>query len=73
VSDIEVFHEVAGDGAVYFDKDDAEDMAKQIDSILRDESVRTELIKHGNKRLGAFNWKTNADTVYETLAQVTKP
>jgi alpha-1,3-rhamnosyl/mannosyltransferase len=73
VSDIEVFHEVAGDGAVYFDKDDAEDMAKQIDSNLRDESVRTELIKHGNKRLGAFNWKTNADTVYETLAQVTKP
>lgn len=67
VSDIAVFHEVAGNAAVYFDKDSAEDMADKLADILRDKDLRNKLVRHGQNQLKTFSWQENANKVYSAL------
>ncbi len=67
LSDIPVFHEVAGTASVYFDKDDAADMAQKLASVLEDESLRKSLSEKGEARLKVFSWQENAAKVYQAL------
>jgi glycosyltransferase involved in cell wall biosynthesis len=66
-SDIPVFHEVAGDASLYFDKDKPADIAAAIASILTDEQLAKDLAAKGTARLKAFSWRENAAKVYESL------
>ena len=64
-SDIPVLHEVAGDAALYASPENPDEIARQLQRLLTDESLRSELISSGKARLRAFDWERTAE---ETLA-----
>ncbi len=60
--------EVYGEGALFFDPLDVDEMAKKIDMVLSDEKLRKDLIKRGLARHKFFSWEkmaTKTLTVYE--------
>ncbi len=57
--------EVAGQGALYFDPHNPEEMANQLLQVLSDAALRTSSIEQGTLNLQRFNW---ADTARKTLA-----
>lgn len=63
VSDIPVFHEVAGGAALYFDKDDADDIARKLEELLTDKNIRSQLIKNSRGQLKKYSWGEVADSV----------
>lgn len=67
VSDIGVFHEVAGNAAVYFDKDNTESIALTIEDILSNNDKRDLLVSRGAKRVAMFDWEDVAKNVFEKL------
>ena len=67
ISDIAVFHEVAGDAASYFDKDNPTDIAAKISLIITDQSLRQKCIEKGENNLRRFSWEANANAVFEAL------
>ena len=67
LSDISVFHEVAGNAAEYFNKDDPEDIATKIKAVVQDNNLRSELIKNSKEQLIKFSWEKNAQIIYESL------
>lgn len=59
------FHEVAGDAAVYFDPQNPESIAKEIQSILDHSNLAISMISKGNARLRDF---TMEKCIAETIA-----
>lgn len=68
-SDIPVLREIADDGALFFNPESAEDLARSMEEVLNKKNVRDELIMNGKERLKRFSWRKNATTV---LSQMTK-
>ncbi len=69
-SNIEVFKEVYGEGALYFDPRSPEDLANKISLVLRNKNLRENLIKKALKRVKKYSWdKTASETlrVYNSL------
>ncbi|MBL7022084.1 glycosyltransferase family 4 protein [Patescibacteria group bacterium] len=66
-SDIPVLHEVGGDAAVFFDPDSVEDIAMNIDMLIRGSAKRQELIKLGLDKSREFSWEKCAK---ETLKYI---
>lgn len=66
-SDIPVFHEVAGDAAVYFDQNKPGAIADGLSSVLNNPDLASNLAREAEVRLKAFSWQKNAQKVYETL------
>jgi len=58
-SDIPVFHEVAGDAALFFDPRLGENLAMQVDQV-GNPKVRKELIERGRSNLKRFSWDQSA-------------
>lgn len=68
-SDIPIFHEVAGDAAVYFDPKSPTDCASAIRS-LADDTASTALIQKGFENAPRFRWNDSAEAaigICETL------
>jgi len=66
-SDIDVFHEVAGDAAIYFKAEDADGLQRALERCL-DARVADEYRSRGFRRVAEFSWdRTAAETyrVYE--------
>jgi glycosyltransferase involved in cell wall biosynthesis len=62
-SGVSALPETGKDAAVYFNPEDAEDIASKAIRILRDEELRKNLKARGRERAGAFSWeKTAAET-----------
>lgn len=57
--------EVGGDGALYFDPANINDMTQKITQILGDEKLRQDLIKKGLQRVKLFSWKKLAQQTLE--------
>ena len=57
--------EVGGDAVVTFDPFDAGDMAAQINKVLADAELRTQMIRKGHERLKLFSWKIAAEQLVE--------
>ncbi len=72
VSDIPVFHEVADDATIYFDKDNPESIAKSISNVLKDKKIQEKLIQNGFKNLKRFNWHNNSDLLYKNILELRK-
>jgi glycosyltransferase involved in cell wall biosynthesis len=66
ISDLPIFHEVAGDGAVYFDPMDPKDFAEKI-TELDTKSRREELISEGMKHSQTFSWKKSAQVLLDAI------
>jgi glycosyltransferase involved in cell wall biosynthesis len=52
--------EVAGDAALLVEPESVESIADGISRVLRDESLRRELVRRGNARVGEFSWERAA-------------
>lgn len=57
VSDIEVFKEVYGDAALYFNPKNNLDLANKIESIIQNDELKDEQIKKGLKQVKKYSWE----------------
>jgi glycosyltransferase involved in cell wall biosynthesis len=62
--------EVCGDGAWYFEPDDAAKLAELMQRLLTRPEQRRELIERGNARLSRFSWTDAARVYLRTLEQL---
>lgn len=51
-----VMPEVCGDGALYFDPDDPQDLVACVGRILSDDDVRAQLVERGRHRAARYDW-----------------
>ena len=63
INDMEIFHEVAADGALYFEADSPKEFAMQV-LKLYDEPVLKDLIEKGHKQADNFAWTKSARVLY---------
>lgn len=66
LSSIPVFHEVAANGALYFEPTDAKDFAKRVKE-LDDPTLRGQLIEHGKAHAGNYSWEDSAQTLLTAI------
>lgn len=57
VSNIDVFHEIYGDAALYFDQNSASNIAETVLTIINDSKERQRLIKLGLNKTKQYSWK----------------
>lgn len=62
--------EIAGDAALYFNPDDAFDMAQKIAEVVQNEGTKQRLIKAGTERSQKFSWDNCARTTLELLEKM---
>ncbi len=65
--------EILGDAALYFDPEDAADMAKAMRTIFADETLRARLSGLGLARVGRFSWRACAERTYATYLSSLRP
>ncbi|MCW1908068.1 MAG: glycosyltransferase family 4 protein [Candidatus Saccharibacteria bacterium] len=70
ISDMPVFHEVAGEAALYFDPTKPTAIAKALQRLLQDTSLRQQLIKQGNRQVSTYNWEQVAQSVLSKIDSV---
>lgn len=58
------FPEIAQDAAIYFEGDDASDLACKIRIVAYDDKLRNNMKKRGTKRLETFSWERTAAETY---------
>ena len=66
-SDMTIFHEVAGDGALFFDFDSPQQFADQV-SKLSNPKILNDLVEKGHKQAEKFSWKQSAKKLYDICA-----
>ncbi len=59
--------EIAGDGALYFDPLDPQDLALALARVLTEPSLRTDLITRGKANLARFSWAKTARATLQVL------
>ncbi|MGE8720175.1 glycosyltransferase family 4 protein [Leptospira terpstrae] len=70
-SSIEIFHEVAGDAAMYFNPKDHLELRTKILELVGSEKMRNELVQQGYIREKKFSWNQCADEhirIYQSLS-----
>jgi len=70
VSDSGSLPEALGRAGVYFNPDDPEDIAKKINLVLDDKSLRERLLKEGEEAIKKYNWEECAQKtldLYNTI------
>jgi glycosyltransferase involved in cell wall biosynthesis len=70
LSDIPVFHEVAGDAALYAPPDQPALWAESIASLLTDAGLREELLQRGAERAKRFDWHRAAEETARAFRKV---
>ena len=66
ISDIPIFHEVAGEGALYFDPNEPKEFAEQV-KVLGSKKQRDTLVANGKKHIATFSWDTSAQTLLDAI------
>ncbi|EKE16367.1 MAG: glycosyl transferase, group 1 [uncultured bacterium] len=61
--------EVGGDAALYFDAINADELSAQIEKVLSDEKLRTDLIEKGREQLKKFSWEKCAKETLNFLRE----
>lgn len=64
------FPEVAGNGALFFDPKDIQEMAALMQKVISSSTLRTDLLKAGSLRLKDFSWKKCAQQTLRTYKTV---
>ena len=66
-SDIEVFREITGGNAIFFNPESAEDMAEKMLQLLQDERLRSQIENAGLNRAKFFNERDNGKRFLEMV------
>ena len=61
LSDIPVFHEVAGDAALYAPPDDPDAWAERISRLAADPDLRRAIVRSGRERARRYTWERSAE------------
>ena len=69
VGDSDVAREVCGDAARYVPVDDAAEVAREIERLLDDRTLRARLLARGAARLERFTWRRAAAEMLDVLEQ----
>lgn len=69
VSDMEIFREVGGNGAVYADPDSPQDFAAKIAS-LDNKNHREQLVAAGQKHIAKYSWDDSAKILLDTVRNI---
>lgn len=67
VSDIPVLREVAGEAALYFNKESKNDIAEKLKDIISDDKLRADLVRRGYERASHFSWRKCAEETLEAI------
>jgi glycosyltransferase involved in cell wall biosynthesis len=73
LSDIPVFHEVAGDAALYCPPRRADLWALRLRQVLSDDSLRQELAQRGRRRAARFDWRLAANATADAFHDAARP
>lgn len=68
-SDMEIFHEVAGNGALFFDYNNPEEFADKIKS-LSDKKLQKDLVTNAEKNAEKFTWKNSVKKLYAIFQEL---
>lgn len=68
-SDIDIFHEVAGEAGLFFDPNSAQDFADKVRELEK-KKTRDNLIKLGKVQAKKFTWKKSARELAKAIAQL---
>ena len=60
-SDIPCFKEIAGNAAVFFEKNNYINLSEKISLLLSDKNIQVELLKNGIEKIKHFNWNDTVD------------
>ena len=60
LSNIAVFKEIAQDAAVYFNKDNPQDIAKKIVQLIDDDELRKNIVSKYPRLLEKFSWENSS-------------
>jgi glycosyltransferase involved in cell wall biosynthesis len=66
-SDLEVLKEIADGGALFFKRQDSDDLAQKLLDIMMNDTARSQLILNGAKNLERFSWKESAWQTYNII------
>jgi glycosyltransferase involved in cell wall biosynthesis len=69
-SNVASLPEVAGEGALYFDPGNIDELATHLVSITMDRLMKEKLIAEGKERIKKFSWDSAAGEVYKILQSV---
>lgn len=70
-SDIDIFHEVVGDGGVFFDPKSPNDFADKVHQLEK-KKLRQDVIAKGKIQTKKFSWKKSAHVLAKTIKEVYK-
>lgn len=62
--------EVGGNGAIYVDPLDVEDMKKKVEQVINDKDLRNEMIKKGFPQVKKFSWEKAAQETAEVYRRL---
>jgi glycosyltransferase involved in cell wall biosynthesis len=69
-SNVSSLPEAGGDAALYIDPENVDDIAEKIGKVLRNETLRKEMIEKGKKQIKKFSWEKAAKETLSVLRQV---
>lgn len=69
-SDIEPAREVCGDAALYFDPNDAQDIARSVEHLLANPDLRSTMVELGHARAAEFSWDRSASALLRAVSSV---
>lgn len=64
-SNIEVFKEICGESALFFNPNDSEDLAHCIDEVIKNEDLKKKLKLNGLARSKIYKWEDCAKQTLE--------
>lgn len=68
-SDIDIFHEVGGNGILYFDSNDSKDIASKMLEIENNATLRHQLIKLGRDNCRRYSWANTINKFVEVFSK----
>lgn len=69
VTDMDIFREVAGDGALYANPDDPQDFATQV-ALLDDKKIREELMTKAKQHIEKYSWDNSATILLDAVKKL---
>ena len=73
LSNTEIFREVAGDAALYFEPDDSDGLTEAVKTLISDEDLRRDYILRGTERAKLFTWEECAEetfNIYQNMISI---